>query len=108
VVRTKCRKSETTLSLSSLTNKVTEQQGGAGSEFVANVSDGFSSDVTIPAATVIPGGGFTPPTTIPGSKSLTATCASGVVFGASCESQELTSLTVTIGITGAGKSVQCS
>jgi hypothetical protein len=63
--------------------------------------------VTIPAATQVPNGfgGFM---TFNGVKNLTATCASGVVFAASCQSASLTNLTAALATAADGKSAQCS
>jgi hypothetical protein len=103
VSRAKCSRGETALSLSTLSSKVTEQQGGAGSEFSVSLSAGADSDVTIPAATNPPLVGL-----LPGTKSLTATCTSGIVHASSCESGDLTSLSVSKSLSADGTSAQCT
>lgn len=101
--RARCAAKETALSLATLTTKVTEQQGGLGSEFSVNLSDGAASDVTIPAATNPPVVG-----PVPGTKSLTATCSTGIVYARSCESADLTSLSLSSGLAADGKSATCT
>lgn len=103
--RPKCKKNETALSLSTLTTKITEQQGGAGSEFSSIVTEGATSDVTIPGATTIPGA---PPIVIHGSLRATATCSKGFVFASSCESATLTNLAVGAIESADGTSVECT
>ena len=100
--RARCSRGETALSLSTLSGKVTEQQGGAGSEFSVSLSAGADTDVTIPAGTNSIIG------VIPGYKSLRASCASGIVLASSCESGDLTSVTVSQSLAANGTSVQCS
>ncbi len=103
--RTQCRKGEVALTMKSLSEKITKEQGGAGSEFSVVLGDGSSSNSTIPGATTLPGW---PPTTIPGSLSKSASCVTGIVHASSCESSDLTSLTVSAQPSASGTSVQCS
>lgn len=103
--RAKCQSSETVLSLAGLTAKVTEQQGPDESPFFVNFSPGHDVDVVIPAAVPLPGGfgGV-----VAGTLGRTATCPSGLVHAASCESSNLANVSVSGGVDADGKSYRCS